>query len=143
MTKEDNYKSPWKEKDATYATTVNNTFDDTGFTLLDSFQDDTSDSSKQVETSKKPTKDTQTIKEPIKDTQKIKEPITDDNHIVYRVRYLQYGPTNMDPVLTEVGIIEQGEPRTVEFTICVCPNSYGLAKAEICINTILSIILDR
>ena len=28
MTQEDDYKSPWKEK---YATTVNNTLDDTGF----------------------------------------------------------------------------------------------------------------
>ena len=43
MTQEDDYKSPWKEK---YATTVNNTLDDTGFTFLNSYQDDTSDSSK-------------------------------------------------------------------------------------------------
>ena len=50
---------------------------------------------------------------------------------------------NMDPVLTGVGIIGQGGPRTVEFTICVCPNSYGLAKTEICINTLLSSLLDR
>ena len=40
MTQRDDYKSPWKEK---YATTVNNTLDDTGFTFLNSFQDDTSD----------------------------------------------------------------------------------------------------
>ena len=143
MTQEYNYKSPWKEKYATYATTVNNTFEETGFTFLDSFQNDTSDSSKQVETCKKPIKDTQTIKEPIKDTQKIKEPITDDTHIVDRVRYLQYGPTNMDPVLNGVGIIGQGGPWTAEFTICVCPNLYRLAKTEICINTILSSLLDR
>ena len=51
--------------------------------------------------------------EPIKYTQTIKEPITDDTHIVDRVRYLQDGPTNMDPVVTGVGIIVQGGPRTV------------------------------
>ena len=100
MNREDDYKSPWKEKDTK---TVNNTLDDTGFTFLNSFQDDTSDLSKQVET----------IMEPIKDTQTIKEPITDDTHIVDRVRYLQYGPTNMDPVVTGVKIIGQGGPRTI------------------------------
>ena len=57
MTQEDDYKSPWKDKDATDTTTVNNTLDDTVFKFLDSFQDDTSDSSKQVETSKEPIKD--------------------------------------------------------------------------------------
>ena len=31
----------------------------------------------------------------------------------------------------------------VEFTICVCHNLYGLTKAEICINTLLSSLLDR
>ena len=59
MTKEDDYKSPWKDK---YATTVNNTLDDTGFTFLNTFQDDTSDSSKKFETSKEPIEDTQTNK---------------------------------------------------------------------------------
>ena len=49
MTQEDDYKSPWKEKDETI---VNNTLDDTGFRVLNSFQDYTSDSSKQVETSR-------------------------------------------------------------------------------------------
>ena len=37
MTQEDDYKSPWKDKYATDATTVNNTLDDTGFTFLNSF----------------------------------------------------------------------------------------------------------
>ena len=37
MTQEDDYKSPWKNKYATDATTVNNTLDDTGFTFLNSF----------------------------------------------------------------------------------------------------------
>ena len=62
MIQEDDYKSPWKNKDATDATTINNTLDDTGFTFFNSFQDDTSDSSKHIETSKDRIKDTQTIK---------------------------------------------------------------------------------
>ena len=102
MIKEDDYKPPWKNKDATVSTTVNNALDDTGYTFLDSYQTNTSDSIKQVETSKDPIKDFQTIKEPIKD----------DNHIVNRVNYLQDGPTNMDPVLTGVGIIGHGGPQT-------------------------------
>ena len=100
MIQEDDYKSTWKGKDAT---TVNNTLDDTGFTFLNSFQDDTSDLSKQIETSM----------EPIKDTQTIQEPITDDTHIVDRFFYLQDRPTNVDPVVTGVGIIGQGGPRTI------------------------------
>ena len=36
MTQEDDYKSPWKNKDATVATTVNNALDDTGYTFLGS-----------------------------------------------------------------------------------------------------------
>ena len=31
----------------------------------------------------------------------------------------------------------------VEFTFCVCYNSYGLIKTEICIKNLLSSILDR
>ena len=92
MIPEDDYKSPWKNNDATDATTVNNTLDDTVFTFLNLYQDDTSDLSKQVESSM----------EPIKDTQTSKEPITDDTHIFDRCLYLQDGPTNMDPVLTGV-----------------------------------------
>ena len=65
MTQEDNYKSPWKDKDAT---TVNNTVNDTAYTSLNSWNDDISDLSKQVETSKELIKDTQTSKESIKDT---------------------------------------------------------------------------
>ena len=63
--------------------------------------------------SNEPIKETQTIKEPIKDTQTIKETIKDDTHIVNRFRYLQDGPTNIDPVLTGVGIIGHGGPRTI------------------------------
>ena len=33
MIHEDDYKPPWKNKDATVATTVNNTLDDTGYTF--------------------------------------------------------------------------------------------------------------
>ena len=62
MIQEDEYKSPWKNKDPTVATTVNNALDDTGYTFLNSYQTDTSDLSKQVETSEEPIKDTQTIK---------------------------------------------------------------------------------
>ena len=83
----DDYKSPWKNKDATVATTVNNALYDTGYMFLDSYQTDTIYSSKQVGTSK----------EPIKDTQTIKDPIIDDTHIVDRCRSLQDGPTSMDP----------------------------------------------
>ena len=38
MIQEDDYKSPWEEKDATDATTVNNTLDNTGYTYLNSYQ---------------------------------------------------------------------------------------------------------
>ena len=31
----------------------------------------------------------------------------------------------------------------VEFTFCVCCNLYGLIKTEMCINTLLSSLLDR
>ena len=98
MTQVDDYKLPWKNKDATVATTVSNVLDDMGYTYLNSY--DTSDLSKHVETIKEPIKDIQTIKEPIKGT-----------HIVNIVRYLYGGPTNIDPVLTGVGIIGQGGPR--------------------------------
>ena len=43
MIKEDDYKSPWKNKDATVATTVNNMLDDTGYTFLNSYQTYTRD----------------------------------------------------------------------------------------------------
>ena len=50
---------------------------------------------------------------PIKDTQTIKDTITYDTHIVDRVRYLQDGPTSMDPVVTGIGIIGQGRPQNI------------------------------
>ena len=103
MIQDNDYKMPWKNKDATVATTVINALYDTGYTFLNSYQTDTSDSSKHIETSKEPIKDSQTIKEPIKY----------DTHFVNRVFYLQDLPTNTDPVLTGAGIIGQGEPRTI------------------------------
>ena len=43
MTQVDDYKSPWKDKDAT---TVNDTVNNTAYIFLNSFQDDISDPSK-------------------------------------------------------------------------------------------------
>ena len=103
MIQDDDYKSPWKNKDATVATslpTVNNPLDDTGYTYLNSY--DTSDLDKNPKARKEPIKDTKTIKDPIKIP-----------HLVNRVRYLMDGPTNMEPVLTGVGITGQGGPRTI------------------------------
>ena len=51
MTQVDDYKSPWKYKDAP---TVN----DSAYTFLNSYDDEISDSSKHVEASKDPIKDT-------------------------------------------------------------------------------------
>ena len=51
MTQVDDYKSPWKDKDAT---TVN----DTAYTFLNSYDDEISDSDKMVEAIKEPIKDT-------------------------------------------------------------------------------------
>ena len=51
MTQEDDYKSPWKYKDAT---TVN----DKAYTFLNSYDDEIRDSDKMVEASKEPNKDT-------------------------------------------------------------------------------------
>ena len=98
-TQEDDYKLPWKYEDATM---VNDTLKYTVYIFLNSFNDDISDSSKQVETSKEPIKDTHTSKDPITDT-----------HIIDRVRYLQDGPTNVDPFITGVRIIGQEVLRAI------------------------------
>ena len=81
MTQVDDYKSPWKDK---YATTVN----DSAYTFLNSWNDDESDSSKQVETSKEPIKYTH-----VNDT--------------------SVGTTNVDPAVIGVGIIGRGGPRAM------------------------------
>ena len=73
---------------------------DTAYTFLNSWNDDISDSSKHVETSKKPIKDNQTSKEPITDT-----------HIVNRVRNDQLEPlmwTQSSPDLESLGKGELG-----------------------------------
>ena len=51
-------------------------------------------------------------KEPIKDNQTIKEPIKGPQ-LVTRVRHSMDGPTNIEPVLTGIGIIGQGGSRTI------------------------------
>ena len=51
MIQDDDYKSPWKDKDAT-------TFNDAAYIFLNSYEDEISDSSKQVEASKEQIKDT-------------------------------------------------------------------------------------
>ena len=57
-------------------------------------------------------KHVETNKEPIKDTHTSKEPIT-DTHVFDRVRKLQDGNTNVEPVVTGVRIIGQGGPRAI------------------------------
>ena len=81
MTQVYDYKSPWKDKDAT---TVN----DSEYKFLNSWNDDESDSSKQVDTSK----------EPIKGT---------------HVHDTSVGTTNVDTAVTGVVIIGQGRPRAI------------------------------
>ena len=89
MIQDDDYKSPWKIKDATVAT---------GFKTVTY----SSDSDKKPAAIKYPIKDTQTIKEPIK-----------GYHLGKRVRHSKYGPTNMDPIVTGFGIIGRGGFRTI------------------------------
>ena len=50
--------------------------------------------------------------QPIKDTKTIKEPIK-GSHLGKRVCHSEYGPTNMDPVVTGFGIIGQGGSWTI------------------------------
>ena len=78
------YKSPWKNKDATVATGLK--------TVADS-----SDSDNKPAARNEPIRDTPTIKEPIK-----------GSHIGKRVRPSEDEPTDMDPIVTGFGIIGQG-----------------------------------
>ena len=80
MSQVDDYKSPWKDKDAS---TVN----DSAYHNSEEYNDEISDLSKQVEVSKEPTTDT---------------------HIFNKVRNLSVGTTSVDPSATIVGIIGQG-----------------------------------
>ena len=81
MKQVDDYKSPWKDKDATMV-------NDTSYIFLNSCDDEISDSSKEVETSKEPIKDTQ-----VHDT--------------------LVGTTSVNSVVTGVGIIGRGGPRAI------------------------------
>ena len=76
MIQDDDYKSPWKNKDATVATGLK--------TVTYS-----SDSDKKPAARNEPIKDTQTTKEPIK-----------GSHLGKIVRHSEDGPTGMDPVVT-------------------------------------------
>ena len=89
MIQDDDYKSPWENKDATVATGLR--------TVTYS-----SDSDKNPAARKEPIKDTQIIKEPIK-----------GSHLGKRNRHSIYGPTNMDPVVTGFSIIGQGVSWTI------------------------------
>ena len=80
MTQVDDYKSRWKDKDAL-------TFNDSAYQNSDKYEDEISDSSKQVEASK----------EPIANT-----------HIVNRVRKLSVGTTSVDSTVVGVRIIGRG-----------------------------------
>ena len=86
---DDDYKSLWESKDATVPTGLR--------TITYS-----SDSDKNPAARKEPIRDTQTIKEPIK-----------EHHLVTRVCHSTDGPTNMDPILTGIGINGQGGTRTI------------------------------
>ena len=76
MIQDDDYKSPWKNKDTTVAT---------GFKTVTY----SSDSDKKPAARKELIKDTQTIKEPIK-----------GSHLGKRVRHSIDRPTDMDPIVT-------------------------------------------
>ena len=89
MNQDDDYKSPWKNKDATVATGLK--------TVTYS-----SDSDKMPAARRDPIKDTQTIKEPIK-----------GSHLGKIVCHSIDVPTDMDPVVTGFGIIGKGGYRAV------------------------------
>ena len=86
MSQDDDYKSPWKIKDAT------------GFKAVT----DSSYSNENPIARKEPITDTQTLKEPIK-----------ESHIGKRVRHSEGGHTGMDPIVTEFGIIGKGGPQAI------------------------------
>ena len=89
IVQDDNYKSPWKIKDATVATGLN------AITY-------SSDLDEKPAARKEPIKDTQTLKEPIK-----------GSHLGKRVRHSEDEPTNMDPIVTGFGIIGQGGSQAI------------------------------
>ena len=89
MVQDDDYKSPWENKDAIGATGLK--------TVTYS-----SNSDKKPAARNEPIKDTQTIKEPIK-----------GYHLGKRFFLSEYGPTDMDPIVTGFGIIGKGGSRTI------------------------------
>ena len=89
MVQDDDFKSLWKNKDATVATSLK--------TVTYS-----SDSDKKPAARNEPIKDTKTIKETIK-----------GSPLGKRVRHSEDEPTDMDPVVTGFGIIGQGGSWTI------------------------------
>ena len=83
VVQDDDHKSPQKNKDATVAT---------GLKMVKY----SSDSDKKSAAGNEPIKDTQTIKEPIK-----------GSHLGKRVLHSEDVPTDLDPVVTGFGILEQ------------------------------------
>ena len=89
MVQDDDYKSPWKIKDATVATGLN--------AITDS-----SDSDEKPAARNESITDTQTLKELIK-----------GSHLGKRFRHSEYRPTNIDPIVTGFGIIRQGGSQNI------------------------------
>ena len=89
MVQDDDYKPPWKVKDATVATGLK--------TVTYS-----SDSDEKPAARKEPITYTQTLKEPIK-----------GYHLGKRVRHSEDLPTKMEPTVTGFGIIGQGGSRDI------------------------------
>ena len=89
MVQDDDYKLPWKIKDATVATGLN------AITY-------SSDSDEKPAARKEPITDTQNLKQPIKGSQLGKI-----------VRHSEDGPTDMDPIITGFGIIGQGGSQAI------------------------------
>ena len=86
MSQDDDYKSTWKIKYPTGLKAVM----------------DSSDSDEKPAARKEPITSTQTLKEPIK-----------GSHLGKRVRHSEVGSTDMDNVVTGLGIIGQGGPRAI------------------------------
>ena len=89
MFRDDDYKSPWKNKDATFATGLN------AVTY-------SSDSDEKPAARKEPITDNQNLKEPIK-----------GSHLCKSVRHSEDGHTDMEPIVTGFGIIGPGGSRAI------------------------------
>ena len=96
MTQVDDYKSPWKDK---YATRVN----DTVYIFLNSNDDEISDFSKQVETSKNPKGPSDELSGSDKMVKASKEPIKDTH-----IHNTSVGTNSVDSTVTGVVIIGRG-----------------------------------